>query len=55
MSSVQEQQLEITQPTRIEDEIDAKVHDVLKEESLEHLIALDPFLHTVRILHSPSV
>jgi hypothetical protein len=52
---MQEQQLEITQSRQEEDEIDAKEHDVLKEESLEHLIALDPLLHTVRILHSPSV
>jgi hypothetical protein len=55
MTSVQHQQLELTQPTQQEDEIDAKNHDVLKEESLEHLIALDPFLHTVCILHDLTV
>jgi hypothetical protein len=48
--SKQHQHLELTQPMQEEDEVDIKDHDALKEESLEHLIALDPFLHTVRII-----
>jgi hypothetical protein len=49
MFSLQEQ-LQITQPTQEEDEVDINEHDILKEESLEHLIVLDPFLHTVSVI-----
>jgi hypothetical protein len=47
MISLQEERLQITQLTQEEDEVDIDRHDNLKEESLERLLALDPFLHTV--------
>jgi hypothetical protein len=48
-SSLQNQQLEVTQPTPQEDEVDVHTHDVLEQESLQNLLALDHFLHMVFI------
>jgi hypothetical protein len=40
----------VTQPTTQEDEVNVENHDALEEESLQNLLALNPFLHTVCVL-----
>jgi hypothetical protein len=53
--SLHNQHLEVTQPTPQEDEVDVDRHDITEHETLQNLLALDPFLHTVFIFLSISL
>jgi hypothetical protein len=44
---LEHEQLEVTQPTTQEDQVEVEELTMLKEESLQALQTLDPFVHTV--------
>jgi hypothetical protein len=46
---LEHEQLEVTQPTTQEDQIEVEELTTLKEDSLQTLQTLDPFIHTIHI------